>query len=84
MTLREIAIETRAAADDNRDRLRVAQATGWFAEVYARHKKLPPIERILRPNAEDDLTPEERERRQTHLLKRLAVLTGGQSMEIKH
>jgi len=82
MTLREVAAEVRAAAASDSDRLKLAQLTGWFAEVYARTKKLPDAEKILRPTHE--LTPEERNARQVEQMKRLAMATNAQVVEIRH
>lgn len=82
MTLREIATEVRAAGDVAAERLKLAQLTGWFSEVYARHKKLPDADKIWRPDRE--LSAEQREARHVEKLKQLALHTGGQVMEIKH
>ena len=82
MTLRDIATVVRASGKNNADVFRIAQATAWFTEAYARSKKLPDLERILHPASE--LTQSEREKRQVDKLQRLAMATGGQVMEMKH
>lgn len=82
MTLREIATTIRASGKNNAEMFRLAQATAWFTEAYARTKKLPDLERILRPASE--MTPEERTRSQVDKLRRLAEATGGEATEIQH
>ena len=82
MTLRDISMHVRASGKNNDEQLRLAQATAWFTEVYARTKKLPDLERILRPA--NELTPAERSKRQVEKLQRLAMVTGGEVQEIKH
>lgn len=82
MTLREIATEVRAGAENDSQRLKLAQLTGWFAEAYARHKKLPDADKIWRPDRE--ISSEEREARQLAKLKQLAAVTGGKALEISH
>lgn len=81
MTLREIATEVRSDAENNSQRLKLAQLTGWFAEAYARHKKLPDADKIWRPDRE--LTPEDLEIRQVNKLRQLAMMTGGRTIEVR-
>jgi hypothetical protein len=82
MTLRDIATQIRASGKNEAEQLRLAQATAWFTEAFARTKKLPDLERILRPA--NELAPAERTKRQVDKLQRLAMVTGGEVMEIKH
>ncbi len=82
MTLREIGTEVRARAEVLRDTYRVAQYTAWWSEAYSRHEKLPKLERILNPST--DMTPLDRVKQQEQALLNLAMMTGGQAVEIKH
>lgn len=82
MTLREIGTEVRASAQDDAEMFRLAQVTGWFAEAYARTKKLPDLEKIMNPSS--TLSPEDRAERQASLLRRLAAVSGGQLVEVQH
>jgi len=82
MTLREIGTEVRARAETLRDTYRVAQYAAWWSEAYSRHEKLPNLERLLNPAGE--MTPLDRVKQQEQALRNLAMMSGGQVVEIKH
>jgi len=82
MTLREIASEIRAHQLNDLERFRLAQAAAWFTEAFARTKRLPQLDKILRPASER--SQEELENDRISKLHALAMVTGGHVTEVTH